>query len=123
MNQEKDADLEKAIENWVTSFRGGIIVLLVMAMLYEKDLHGIALIEQIEQKTSGIINIPLGTIYALLQRFIRAGLIETYKDPEDQRKTIYTLNSKGREFYKKIRELWLRYSIAVNNFLDSTLDY
>ena len=114
----KDENLEKAIENWVTSFRGGIIVLLVMATLYEEDLHGIALIEKIEKNTSGIVQIPLGTIYALLQRFIRLGLIETYKDPDDQRKTIYTLNEKGRAFFNEIRDLWLRYSVAVNNLLD-----
>ncbi len=114
-----DSQVEKALENWITSFRGGVIVLLVIAVLYEKDLHGIGIIDRISQRTEGIVQVPLGTIYALLQRFIRLGLIETYKDPEDQRKTIYKLNRRGKAFYKNIRELWLRYSVAVNSFLDS----
>ncbi len=114
-----DSRVEKALENWITSFRGGIIVLLVIAVLYEQDLHGIGIIERISQRTEGIVQVPLGTIYALLQRFIRLGLIETYKDPKDQRKTIYKLNRRGKKFYRNTRELWLRYSVAVNSFLDS----
>ncbi len=106
------------INNWEVEIRRGSIVLLVLAALSQRDLHGIALIEDISNKTKDVVKIPLGTVYPLLRRFNRDRLIETYKLDDDARKTMYRINSNGKVFFIRARELWLRYSSAVNLMLE-----
>lgn len=106
------------LQNWEVEVRRGVIQLLVFNVLSEDDFHGMAICDRILQITVGIVEIPLGTVYPLLRRFIRDGLIETYKPKnEDRRKTIYKLNQNGLQYYHEIRESWLRYSVAVSNAL------
>ena len=112
------SNIQRAIDNWEVEVRRGVIVLLVLATLWNENLHGMALVDKIAESTAATIKIPLGTIYPLLKRFIADNMIETLKSPDDARRTIYTLNSNGREFFIAARELWLRYSSAVNNLLD-----
>lgn len=108
-----------ALDNFEAELRRGVIVLLVIATLVEENLHGMALLDKISRKTDGVINVPLGTVYPLLRRFINnERMIETFNHPDDKRKTMYKLNDSGREFFKKARLLWLRYSSATNNLID-----
>lgn len=110
--------IQKAVENWEIEIRRGVVVLLVLAALVEEDLHGIALINKISDKSSQVISIPLGTVYPLLRRFNNEGMIETYAHTSDRRKTMYRLNAYGKKFFVRVRELWLRYSSATNEFID-----
>jgi DNA-binding PadR family transcriptional regulator len=112
--------IDRLIENWETEIRRGAIQLLVCAVLDERDLHGKQICDTIWEKTGEIIEVPLGTVYPLLRRFVNDELIETYKPEYDQRKTIYKLNSKGKEYYLLMQEMWNRYSVAVSNVLHGT---
>ncbi len=109
---------EKNLQNWETEIRRGVIQLLVLAVLSEGKMHGIAICNRIFQMTQGIIEVPLGTVYPLLRRFINENLIESFKQKgQDQRRTIYKINSQGLEYYAKIQDKWLRYATTVSNFL------
>ncbi len=108
---------EKLITNWETEIRRGVVQLLVCAVLFESDLHGKEICDRIWTRTEHIIEVPLGTVYPLLRRYVSDGLIETYKPEDDQRKTIYKLNQAGQAFYGRILDLWNRYSVAVSNVI------
>jgi PadR family transcriptional regulator, regulatory protein PadR len=114
--------VDRLKENWETEIRRGVLQLLVCAVLEEEDLHGIGICDNIFMKTGSIIQVPLGTIYPLLKRYIQEELIETYKPKEDQRKTIYKLNASGKEFYLYMQETWNRYSAAVSEILHPRKD-
>lgn len=116
--QTVNPKINDILAKWEVEIRRGVIVLLVLGGLVDEDLHGKALVESIAQRTRQVIEVPLGTIYPLLSRFIRDGLIETYKDKEDKRLTYYKLNRAGRQFFYLARELWVRYTAAVNDFID-----
>jgi len=109
--------IRKLLEKWETEIRRGAIQLLVCAVLNEENMHGTEICDTILDKTDQLIEVPLGTVYPLLRRFINEGLVETYKPPEDRRKTIYMLNSTGVQYYTSMRDQWLKYSVAVNNVL------
>jgi len=111
--------IDQLIDVWETEIRRGAIQLLVCAVLAEKDMHGKEICDTILEKTVNVIEVPLGTVYPLLRRFVNDNLIETYKPPEDRRKTIYTLNSLGEQYYLRMQEMWNRYSAAVYNVLDN----
>ena len=80
-------------------------------------MHGKEICDTIGNKTGDIIQVPLGTVYPLLRRFISEGLIETYKPKGDQRKTIYKLVGNGMNYYNQMIILWNRYASAVNNVI------
>ena len=105
------------IEKWETELRRGAIQLLVCSVLSERDMHGTEICDTILSKTNQLIEVPLGTVYPLLRRFINEGLVETYKPTDDKRKTVYMLNASGSQYYFSMRDLWLKYSVAVNNVL------
>ncbi len=105
------------IQNWETEIRRGVIQLLVLAVLVKEELHGKAVCEKILEITDGIIEVPLGTVYPLLRRFINENMIETFKPEDDQRKTLYKINELGKQYFYQVREKWMRYSIAVSNSL------
>ena len=110
--------IQKAIDKWEVEIRRGVIVLIVLAALVEEDLHGIALINKISEKSGHVIKVPLGTVYPLLRRFNDEGMLETYAHRQDKRIIMYKLNTYGKKFFVKARELWLRYSSATNEFID-----
>lgn len=109
--------MSERIDGWKTELHKGIIQLLVFAVLSDRDLHGKGICDTIWRQTNHIVDVPLGTVYPLLRRFIREDLIETYKAEDDLRKTIYRLNKRGLQFYQQMQEMWLRYSAAVSNVL------
>ena len=89
--------IDQLIQNWEIEIRRGVVQLLVLSVMVTEDLHGKAICEKILEATDGIIEVPLGTVYPLLRRFINDEMIETFKPKEDQRKTLYKINEKGRK--------------------------
>ena len=55
-------------------FKKGVLELLVLSLLIDKDRYGYELVEEI----SGHINISEGTIYPLLRRLKNDGYVDTY---------------------------------------------
>lgn len=115
--------IDQLLQNWEIEIRRGVIQLLVLSVMIKEDLHGKAICEKILQVTDGIIEVPLGTVYPLLRRFINEQMIETFKPKEDQRKTLYKLNEKGKKYFYHVRERWMRYSIAVSDSLHKGDEY
>jgi len=106
---------DQLINNWETEIRRGVIQLLVLSVLTEGDLHGKEICNRIWHRTNQLISVPLGTVYPLLRRYVNERMIDTYKPIGDQRKTMYSLNDRGALFYRRVLELWQRYSVAVSN--------
>ena len=117
-NDSIDSVLDRAVDNWEVEIRRGVIVLLVLASMLDGDLNGKNIINKISSRTNNVIHVPLGTIYPLLRRFNKTGLIETYKPYEGARETMYQINKCGKEFFKQARDLFLRYTSAANAFID-----
>lgn len=57
--------------------------------------HGYGIIKYVEELTEGRIILGSGTIYTTLGKMKKANLITVFQDEE--RKTVYTLTSKGKE--------------------------
>lgn len=74
-------------------------VLQILLSLAEHDLHGYAIIADIEARTDGQMILTASTLYAALKRLLDQGLIEERADrPEhdDERRRYYRLTQAGR---------------------------
>jgi DNA-binding PadR family transcriptional regulator len=74
----------------------------VLLALAGEDLHGYAILKEVEQRTSGSVSLSTGTLYGILKRLLAEGLIvERRARPsapeDDERRRYYRLTASGRE--------------------------
>ena len=93
--------------------QGTWIQLLILRILYETRLHGYALIEKINSFQSGRRPIQPGSLYTILRRMEKDGLLDSTWDDENSRlnRRVYTLTESGVQRLKNGR-------IMVKNQLD-----
>jgi DNA-binding PadR family transcriptional regulator len=74
----------------------------ILLSLAEDDLHGYAIMRQIEEQTGGRMRLGPGTLYASIQALLEGGLIEELEETEDpagkqERRRSYRLTAAGRK--------------------------
>ncbi len=76
-------------------------VFQVLLSLADSDKHGYAILKDVEQQSSGEVQLSTGTLYAIIKRLLADGWIaENRKRPpaadDDQRRRYYSITPKGR---------------------------
>ena len=74
----------------------------ILLSLTDDDLHGYAIMRQVEQQTNGRIRLGPGTLYSSIQALLEDGLIEevdrnSEQSPADERRRYYGLTTGGRK--------------------------
>jgi DNA-binding PadR family transcriptional regulator len=83
-----------------------IPVFQVLLSLVDRDLHGYALIRDIEERTQGEVRLTASTLYGAVARMLDAGLIEE-RDAEDgreSRRRSYQITRSGRSLLRREAE-------------------
>jgi len=71
-------------------------VLHILLALVGEDLHGYAIMQEVERHSEGRYKIGPGTLYDNLQRMMDQGLVQEVSKPEPSRRRYYRLSSLGR---------------------------
>jgi DNA-binding PadR family transcriptional regulator len=72
----------------------------ILLSLADEELHGYAIMRQVEQQTNGRMRLGPGTLYSSIQGLLEEGLIEEVDrkaEPETERRRYYRLTSSGRK--------------------------
>ena len=74
----------------------------VLLALAGEDLHGYAILKDVEQRTAGEVSLSTGTLYGILKRLLAEGLIIERRarpaiEEDDERRRYYRLTPRGRE--------------------------
>jgi len=74
----------------------------VLLALAGDDLHGYAILKEVELRTSGKVRLSTGTLYGIIKRLVNDGLIsELHTKPsdasDDERRRYYRLTALGHE--------------------------
>src|ERR1700731_2889470 len=73
----------------------------VLLALAGDDLHGYAILKEVELRTGGEVKLSTGTLYGVIKRLLNDGLIiERRERPaahDDERRRYYRLTPQGRE--------------------------
>jgi len=80
-------------------------VLQILLSLTDKQLHGYAIIRDVNERTGGEVRLTAGTLYSALGRMMDAGLIEeSEKRPvpelDDERRRYYAITKEGKRALK-----------------------
>jgi PadR family transcriptional regulator PadR len=96
----------------------GHLDMLVLAVLADGALHGYAVIEELKARSGDSFDLPEGTIYPVLHRLEKEGLlVSAWSDAAGRRRRTYTLTRAGKGALAKQRHAWQAFSDAVGKVL------
>lgn len=105
------------------SFKRGTVDLVVLSVLIERDMYGYEIVKAIKDKSDGNYEIPLGTLYPVLYRFIENGYLSDRDEIVNKRlRKYYHIEEKGKEFYKELLQEYSKISQGVNLILKAVND-
>lgn len=107
--------------NSKSSFVRGTVELLVLSLLAEEDCYGFLLVKKIKDKSDGIIDLSVGTLYPALYKMIEAGYITDYKKEAGKRRVniYYHLEESGRKRYQELHDEYLQVDSAVRSIINA----
>src|ERR1700741_2283272 len=71
----------------------------VLLALAGEDLHGYAILKEVELRTGGAVRLSTGTLYGIIKRLLADGLVREQR-ADDPRRRSYELTPFGREAAK-----------------------
>ena len=96
----------------------GHLDLLVLSILATGPQHGYAVIEQLRTRSGDAFDLPEGTVYPVLHRLERAGLLDSeWSDETGRRRRTYRLSETGRAALVEERSAWEEFTAAVGSVL------
>lgn len=98
-----------------TQFKKGVLELLVLMIVKEKDRYGYELVEAV----SDIVDVKEGTIYPILKRLTNDGYFETYleESKEGPVRKYYHITALGTKQCNELLREWKSFASSVNKFL------
>ena len=94
------------LDNWATQLRKGILELCVLNAMKGIKLYGYDIVKRL----SGIEGLVIaeGTIYPILSRFKRQGLVDTSleESPEGPARKYYQLTKRGEQYLTNMNHYW-----------------
>ncbi len=89
---------------------------LILSVLFKEKKHGYQLVLEIEQKSEGQFTFNHGTLYPILHKLEKDGLIKgTWKQEGPKRKRkYYTITAKGKKYALAQYDNWKNF---INHFL------
>jgi PadR family transcriptional regulator PadR len=91
---------------------------LLLSVLEREPLHGYAIIEALQERSGGALNVPTGTVYPALRRLERTGyLVSEWATVGGRRRRTYRLTDAGRKQLEGERTAWRAFTSAIGSVL------
>ncbi|NHI83405.1 MAG: PadR family transcriptional regulator [Candidatus Thorarchaeota archaeon] len=98
---------DKEMDRWAKEVKRGAVTLAILSLLDKEPAYGYELVKRLEQKVS-FLQLEQGTVYPLLRRMEKRGLLVSewdYDDPTKPKK-YYGLTSEGRNALQMMAKTW-----------------
>lgn len=79
-------------------------VFQILLSLVDRELHGYALIKDIDERTQGEVSLTASTLYGAVARMLDAGLIEERAPQAEARRRSYRITRGGRALVRREAE-------------------
>jgi DNA-binding PadR family transcriptional regulator len=91
---------------------------LLLAVLDDEPRHGYAIIEALQERSGGVLNLPTGTVYPALRRLERTGLVHSsWSTVGGRERRTYQLTPAGRGALSSERTAWQEFTSTIGNVL------
>jgi PadR family transcriptional regulator, regulatory protein PadR len=109
-----DGDVENEfISNWTTQIRKGVFELSILSAIRGRQLYGYDIVKRLRD-IDGLV-ISEGTIYPILSRFKREGLVKTslVESNEGPARKYYQLTPYGEKLLAQMQTYWEKIEIGI----------
>ncbi|GGS13448.1 MULTISPECIES: PadR family transcriptional regulator [Actinokineospora] len=91
---------------------------LLLAVLDGRQLHGYAIIEALQARSGGALDLPTGTVYPALRRLERGGLlVSEWSTVGGRKRRTYRLTPAGTRALATERSAWREFTAAIDGIL------
>jgi len=106
------------IGNWESQVRKGMLDFIILLCLRKREYYGYELIKEI--KSAAEIEISEGTIYPLLNRLKKDGLVTSRWEEKDSGlpRKYYGLTDKGRAALAEAGKSWRTFNASLERFME-----
>lgn len=93
---------------------------LILAVLGQGPLHGYAIACELRERSEGILEVAEGTLYPVLHKLEREGLIRSrWETVRGRRRRVYAPSAQASGAFRERLEGWQRLSRAIDSVLVS----
>ncbi|MDQ4212782.1 PadR family transcriptional regulator [Microbacterium sp. ASV81] len=97
----------------------GHLELLVLAIVSAGPVHGYGVIDALRERSDGSFDLAEGTVYPVLHRLERAGLLQhEWSEASGRRRKLYSLTAAGSARLTEQRRGWSDFVKAVESVID-----
>jgi len=109
---------EMDLGNWTTQLRKGLLELCIVNLLAQGELYGYDLVKRVTA-IRGVV-VTEGTIYPLLSRLRKAGLLDTRSEesPNGPARKYYRLTPAGEQTRQLMNACWRDIEIGVDGLIN-----
>jgi DNA-binding PadR family transcriptional regulator len=101
--------------------KGHLDLLLLATLARTGPAHGYAVIADLRSQSTGIFDLPEGTVYPALHRLEAAGLVASeWEDSGPRKRRVYTLTRDGHQARVSRQREWHGFAAAVASVLAGT---
>jgi len=91
---------------------------MILAVLEDEPLHGYAVMEALQRRSGGALDLPTGTLYPALRRLERAGYLRSdWSTVGGRRRRTYLLTATGKRMLADERSEWRAFAALVDGVL------
>ena len=106
-----------SMENWTTQLRKGLIEVCILNVLHKNEMYGYDIVKRLAE-IPGLV-ITEGTIYPLLSRLKKSGIVETrlVESPSGPARKYYFLTKNGKATRRLMNACWNNLSTGVEGLM------
>lgn len=107
-------------EKYERQMKKGVLDMLVLQLLMEKEKYGYQLIMELREKSRDIFCLKEGTLYPILYRLEDEGLVESrWSEAEHKQipRKYYLMTDKGRQTLQEMRQSWRQIADGVERLM------
>lgn len=91
---------------------------MILSVLEHEPLHGYAVMEALQARSGGALDLPTGTLYPALRRLERAGYLRSdWSTVAGRRRRTYRITASGKRMLAAERSEWRTFAALVNGVL------
>jgi PadR family transcriptional regulator PadR len=91
---------------------------MILAVLEHEPLHGYAVMEALQARSGGALDLPTGTLYPALRRLERAGYLRSqWSTVGGRRRRTYRLTAAGKRTLATERIEWRDFTALIESVL------
>jgi PadR family transcriptional regulator PadR len=108
-------------DSWISQIRKGVLEIAVLALLTGREMYGFEIVASLEANPQ--LAISAGTVYPLLSRLKKAGLIASVwrESPVGPPRKYYELTDAGTLELSEMTEAWHAFSAELDDLLGSII--